>query len=105
MKKTAIFLLTSFAFLTLGCSDPETYKEVGGKGRLAKMTAEERLDIAPNDLFIAVLDGDSQKADMLSEQDPEALSVRNKKDGNTPLGLAIQLRETEIASLLFSKMK
>ncbi len=101
--KAVIYLISASLFLLTACQGPEPYMEQP-KNRVDRMTRVERADMAPNELFIAVFNGDLQEADRLSQGNLALLTARNQKEGNTPLGVAMELEEKEIAGLLFQRM-
>lgn len=102
-KPQYLFTVCFVSLALVGCADPDTFQDTGRKDRVARMTPQERAALAPNELFMAVLDSDVTKVKDLSESSPQLMDARNEKDGNTALGLAIELREIEIANWLLKK--
>lgn len=95
--------LTLIVLFLAACSKPEDYAGQP-KNRLDRLSKVERAELAPNELFMAVFNGDVQRADQVSSSNPSLMLSRNIRNGNTPLGEAIELAEIEIAKMLYSRM-
>lgn len=100
--KTSLLILVAALALS-ACSKPEEFTGQP-KNRLDRLSKVERAELAPNELFMAVFNGDVELVDEISKETPVLLASRNTKNGNTPLGEAIELSEIEIARLLFERM-
>lgn len=97
-----IFLLF-FILQVISCSSSSPYSGQG-KGRADRLSKEEREAIAPNDLFLAVLNGHLEQVRQILESSTHLLKSKNTLHGDSPLGLALDLGEFEIAKALFLRL-
>ena|GEM_PF-2215008 len=104
MKITSFLLvcLASFAASLTACSKSAPYE--GAKDRLERLSPQERKTLAPNELFIAVVNGDVNAVESISANHPQLLLTRNQETGDSPLGVAIQMGEQDCARALLEKL-
>lgn len=93
-------LVFTLLFSIVACGGPEQFQDQN-KNRTQRMSAEERNLVAPNELFIAVLDGNMAEVQSVLEKSPSLKASKNQSTGNTPLGLALELGEFRIAEVIF----
>lgn len=107
--RLSLSLIALFCFsIFSGCSRPtddfNLSKGTSARDRVSRMSAEERQKTAPNLLFQKVLEGDVEGVRNVVKATPSLLASRNEVDENTALGLALILREKEIASHLIDEL-
>lgn len=93
-----------FLFLLLLNCAPQSRNENGapmtGAERLERLAVADQQDLAPNELFRAIYRGDLEQVKAIVSQSPRLLAVPDNRGANLPLGVALQLRESEIAYFL-----
>lgn len=110
MKSPALLLPLLFvcavSAMSIGCGKPEDKFAANSEqtDRVSRMNAQERAEIAPNVLFQSVLAGDLNAVQNAVAENAALLVTTNPKNGNTPLGLALELRERDIANYLAGQL-
>lgn len=97
--------LLCFSLLLSACNHPsEDFGSHPPKStRWLQMSAEKKKDMAPNQLFIDVWNGDADGALKVLKAAP-ALAESENTDGDTPLGVALQLDERDLAETLIATL-
>ena len=99
------FLIIAITMLFFGCGDsPQDKSPRAQKNRYERLSPQEQKDLAPNELFQAIYSGNIDEAKALASSESQLLEETNSANGDTPVGVAIKLKEVKIAKMLINKL-
>ncbi|MCB0343371.1 MAG: hypothetical protein KDD59_14120, partial [Bdellovibrionales bacterium] len=104
MYRVLLLLLVTTGPL-VGCGrPPESQPHPADRNRFERMTPQEQQQVAPNPLFVSIYKGDLEEVRVHADRSSTLLEQKNAVHGDTPLAVAIRLRERAIANEIILRM-